>query len=583
MKTFKNFVFLYFVFFLACGNADEKDNIDILLSKDNVTSGENLVISYDKQSIIFDYVESYLIDGNNNTIDFYGKQNITGTYRINRILNSSVTNLDQLFFIKMNFYNNDISQTYNIPINIDNSLIIETICSTNNCESISGNIIEEVPNKVKVSVVGIRAIKYYYYISYLENVESFEHSYNTPTNFDYLENIIMPKVSDDISSYVISIRVVAEDIDGNYVESAIPIRVVRPLEVKHYGKYELAEVYEPIPVSGCIVGGIGNNVSYSESTSETRQNSLNIVISKSWSDSNSKGINTNQTEGISIGETSSVLNSSSMSNSETNSESQSYSNSNSENYNTSYSTSDGENWSWSINESSSQGSSNSNGSSTSLGGSGSVTTGVSGEGSLPFLAKASGKVETSVGVNINNTNSENNTESVSNSNGRSYTTVGIKNKSASYGTSQNTSNSSSLSGSYAISSSNSNSISEGNSNSSTRVWNMNTGVSQNKVVTTGDSESISETIVESSSSSTTFSYSTFIPRGRKGIFYRQTSRWTKLSEIITYDLDGIPNHAGYISMNTWRWAPELAIGDSCIDIPRPQMESASCYIPPCGE
>jgi hypothetical protein len=112
---------------------------------------------------------------------------------------------------------------------------------------------------------------------------------------------------------------------------------------------------------------------------------------------------------------------------------------------------------------------------------------------------------------------------------------------------------------------------------------MSETIGSGKVVTTGDSESISETIVTSSSSSTTFSYSAFIPRGRTGVFYRQTSRWTKLSEIITYDLNGFPQHAGYITMNTWSWAPELAMGVSCREIPQPSMEEATCYIQPCGE
>ena len=93
----------------------------------------------------------------------------------------------------------------------------------------------------------------------------------------------------------------------------------------------------------------------------------------------------------------------------------------------------------------------------------------------------------------------------------------------------------------------------------------------------------SETIVTSSSSSTTFSYSAYIPRGRFGVFYRQTSRYVKLSEVVTYDLDGFPSHAGYITMNSWAWAPELSIGDNCNNMPIPNLPESSCHIPPCGE
>jgi len=547
-----------------------------------LSSGEILEITYDKNNK-YTNVDTYLVDQEEKVIDYYGNYNNTGSLRINRFLLNDNVNLNNNHLIKLVFNSDSSSISYSYPVNINDSIVIRSLCSTIDCETTSGNVLENVPNKLSVSVLGIRAIKYTYYLSMLDNVYTYEHEYTNPVNVDYLENIVMNSIPANISSYIGSIRIVAEDIEGNSVETALPFRVVRPMEVKHYGKYELAEVYNPIPVTGCIIGSVGNNVSYSESTSETRQNSLNIVISKSWSDSNSTSINTSNAEGLSIGETNSVVNTSSLSNSETNSESMTSSSSSSEGFNSSYSTNDGENWTWSLNESQTEGTTNSTGNSTTLGASGSVTVGVSGEGSLPFLAKASGKVETTVGVNVSNTNTESSAESNSQTNGRVYSTGGVKNKTASYGTAQNTSSSSSLSGSYAVSNSSSSSISQGSSDNSTRVWNMSETLGSGKVVTTGDSESISETIVSSSSSSTTFSYSAFIPRGRSGVFYRQTSRWTKLSEIISYDLNGYPYHAGYITMNTWSWAPELAMGTSCKEIPQPQMEEATCYIQPCGE
>ena len=567
---------------ISCGNNETFMSENFELSKANITSGESLTISYNKD-FKFDRVKTYLVNSEEEIIDSYGIQDNTGTFKINRFLNNEIKSINSSHFIKMIFETGNDFVSYTFPININNSLIVKSLCNTKDCDILSGNIIEEVPNILKVYVAGIRAVKYSYYISVLDNVYSIVHEYDLPINSDVLENIIMDKVPKELSSYIISIRVVAEDINGEFVESAIPIRVVRPLEVKHYGKYELAEVYEPVPVSGCIIGSLGNNVNYSESSTETRQNSLNIVISKSWSDSNSKNINVSESEGLSIGETQSVVNSSSLSSSETNSENETYSNSTSDNESINFSSTDGENWSWSLNESNTQGSSTSNSNGNTIGGNASVSVGASGEGSLPFLAKASGSIETTVGVSGSNTSSEINAESNSKTNGRVYTTSGVRNESASYGTAQNITNSSSLSGSYAVSRSNSNSLSQGNTDSSTRVWNMSNSISNGKVITIGDSESISQTIFESSSSTTTFSYNGFIPRGRSGLFYRQTSRWTKLSEIISYDINGISYHAGYITMNTWSWAPELALGNSCKEVPQPKMEPATCYIPPCGE
>ena len=575
-------MFILIFFLVSCANNETFTSRNFKLSKDNITSGESLTISYNKD-FKFDRVKTYLVDSEEDIIDSYGIQDNTGTFKINRFLNNEIKNINTSYFMKMIFETENDFMSYTFPVNIDNSLIIKSLCSTKDCDVLSGNIIEEVKNTLKVHVAGIRAVKYTYYISGLDNIYSIVHEYDLPVNSDVFDNITMNKVPKELSSYIVSIRVVAEDINGEFVESAIPIRVVRPLEVKHYGKYELAEVYEPVPVSGCIIGSLGNNVNYSESSTETRQNSLNIVISKSWSDSNSKNINTSETEGLSIGETQSVVNSSSLSSSETNSENETYSSATSDNESINFSSTDGENWSWSLNESNTQGSSTSNSNGNTIGGNASVSVGASGEGSLPFLAKASGSIETTVGVSGSNTNTETNADSNSQTNGRVYTTSGVRNESASYGTAQNITNSSSLTGSYAVSRSDSNSLSQGNTDSSTRVWNMSNSINSGKVVTIGDSESISQTIVESISSTTTFSYSGFIPRGRSGLFYRQTSRWTKLSEIISYDINGIPYHAGYITMNTWSWAPELALGNSCKEIPQPKMESATCYISPCGE
>jgi hypothetical protein len=112
---------------------------------------------------------------------------------------------------------------------------------------------------------------------------------------------------------------------------------------------------------------------------------------------------------------------------------------------------------------------------------------------------------------------------------------------------------------------------------------MSESIGSGRVVTEGSSESLAETIIDSSTSSTTFSYSAYIPRGRYGIFYRQTSRYVKLSEVITYDLNGFPLHSGYISMNSWAWAPELSISNSCDEMPVPNLPVAACHIPPCGE
>ncbi len=272
-----------------------------------------------------------------------------------------------------------------------------------------------------------------------------------------------------------------------------------------------------------------------------------------------------------------------MSESETQSESFSDTASQGESSNISFNTTDGENWSWSLDEGSSETQGQSQGQNTNTSVNGSTTVGVSGEGSLPFLAKASGKVEVSAGVARGWGDTSSTSSSETSSLNRGYSTGGSLQSGRTFGSVQNDSRSHSLSGSYVLSSSNSNAISESSSLSSSKVWNMSESVSSGKVITEGNSESVAQTIVNSSSSTTTFSYSGYIPRGRYGVFFRQTSRYVKLSEIITYDLNGFSNHARFIMMNSWAWAPELSVKESCEEAIESSLPIAECLIPPCGE
>jgi hypothetical protein len=457
------------------------------------------------------------------------------------------------------------------------------MCAKDNCETLSGNILEKVRNKILVKPYRIAASTFKYQVITPWNSYEFENNYNSAVNEDWIDNIVLDEVPQNISSYIAVLNVIATNEEGDIAETSLPFKVVRPIEVKHFGKYELAEVYEPVPVTGCIPGTVGNNVQYSESETETRQNSVSINVSKNWSNSLSSSLSSTNAEGISVAETSGTVNSSSLSNSETQSESYSNTYNSGESSNIQYNTTDGENWSWSLDNSSSNAQSNSSSQSTNTGVQGSTTVGVSGEGSLPFLAKASGKVEVSAGVSRNWGNTNTSGESTTESESRGYSTGGITQNGRSFGSVQNESRSHSLTGSYVLSSSTSSVVSASSSLSSGRVWNMSESVSSGKVVTEGNSENIGETIVTSESSSTTFSYSGYIPRGRYGMFHRQTSRYVKLSEIIAYDLNGFPRHAGYIMMNTWAWAPDLSIGENCSEVLNSNLPIAECLIEPCEE
>ncbi len=579
-KIFGNLMLMFALSCLGCSKGEVNNQIS-LSGNNSVVSGEQFEMTYTTKNK-YESVYAELVDNNDNVIEMYGLQNFGRSYNISRIINTPVSS-NSYYLLRFSFINNENVVLKDFPINIEPSVIITSMCHTENCDVMTGNILANIPNVLKIKTYKIPATKIVYEVKTPYDRYNFQHDFRSPVNYDYLENLVMQDIPQDVGFYIASINVRAYDIEGNYAETILPFKVVRPVEVKHFGKYELAETYEPVPVTGCIPGTIGSNVQYSESESETRQNSVSININKSWSDSFSSSQSQSVGEGISVGETQSTVNSSSMSSSETQSESFSDTTSQGESSNITFNTSDGESWSWSLGESNSETQGQSQGQNTNTGVNGSTTVGASGEGSLPFLAKASGKVEVSAGISRGWGETSSTNASETSSTNRGYSTSGSSQNGRSFGSVQNDSRSHSLSGSYVLSSSTSNSISESSSLSSGRVWNMSESISSGKVITEGSSESIAQTIVNSSSSSTTFSYAGYIPRGRFGVFFRQTSRYVKLSEIITYDLNGFPQHAGFVMMNSWAWAPELSVKNSCEEAMTSSLPLSECLIPPCGE
>ena len=577
----KIIVSLFLALITCCANSLPEEKISISTSSNSISSGEMISFNVESESNVLQ-AKSYLIGGDGFTYETYTSVLSNNQFIINRFLNTRIP-FGQDYSLNFVLETENSQVTRVIPINIGPSIIVNSFCASDNCESLSSNILEGIKNKLVISFYNIAPVKVRYIVTTPNDNFQILHEFNSPVQEDWIENLTFQKVNQEYSSYISKIEILAYDINSNEAKTELPFRVVRPIEIKHFGNYELAEVYEPVPVTGCIPGTVGNNVQYSESQTETRQTSVSVAYNKSWSDSNSTSLATSNTEGISVNETNSTVATSSLSESETQSESFSDTVSQGESNNVQFSTSDGENWSWSLGESESQSSGTSQGENTNTGVSGSTTVGVSGEGSLPFLAKASGKVEVSAGIQrgwgSTNSSSESNTTGTN----RGYSTGGVSQNGRAFGSTQNDSRSYSLNGAYVLSSSTSNSVSESSSLSSGRVWNMSESISSGKVTTEGNSESLSQTIVSSESSSTTFSYGGYIPRGRYGTFFRQTSRYVKLSEIISYNLDGYPQHAGYVMMNTWAWAPDLSLGSSCEEAGISNLPTSECLIPPCGE
>lgn len=123
-----------------------------------------------------------------------------------------------------------------------------------------------------------------------------------------------------LQAYRGSISVRAEEADGSVHELQVKMTVRRPLQVGFHAAIVPAQIYEPVPVSGCIPGGTnGRNVNYSESHSEVRERSMSVGWSQDWETTYTQGHSANYTDG------------------------------NSESNRVGFSTADGSNWNWNVN------------------------------------------------------------------------------------------------------------------------------------------------------------------------------------------------------------------------------------------
>jgi len=481
-----------------------------------------------------------------------------------------------------------------VPMNLDiaPSVVIEELRPIHaDCGAPAVRVFAGLPYVMKVRVGGIKAKRFIYEFNQVNgdpSVTTFDHLVSSVTDTDAVgessEIVVFNPIPEDQQSYVTGVRVMAFDEEGRYAETALPIGVHRPIEVVYDGKYELAERYEPVPVSGCIPGGVGNSVSYSESTTETRTQSVSVTISSNWSSEQGREVSSETSEGISIGESRSTTLGESTSEREALSETVGEEYEQSAANSVGFSTTNGESWEWNM----SQGESNEEYRSraTSQYGevNGSVSVGVSGEGSIAGFAKVSGEVETTVGVSAGMSTGTTSGGSQRTSTERGYSMGGSSSSTQSFGSVTAEGTARSVEGTYAIGRGVGASSSTTEGVSSGRAWDLSEGTALSEVVSEDRAEALAEATVTSTSRTTAQELSGFIPRGRFGIFYRQTTRWVRRAEVRSFDLCGVSSHMGELQFNEWDWAPDLAVGDECGAVPPPStMPSARCFVQPCGE
>ncbi|MCB9537747.1 MAG: hypothetical protein H6704_15960 [Myxococcales bacterium] len=479
-----------------------------------------------------------------------------------------------------------------VSLGVGPSLVIEAFepfeaeCGAPALRALAG-----IPYRFRVRAAGIKPTKFYFQLNNVNGADGtheITHDFGrgNPVAFDEIgvdQPILFNPVPDDAQFYVTAIRAIAEDDEGNAVETALPMTVHRPVEVVYQGTYELAERYEPQPVSGCIPGSTRSVVEYQETRTETRQQSVSVTVATNWSRARGREVSQNLLEGVQMGESRSRTLGEYDSEAEAIEEGYGISYGQSTANNVNLSVTDGESWAWNMSE----GETNEEYSSrmNMIFGEGSLsgTVGVSAEGSVPGFAKVSGSVETTAGVTAgaSTAGTRGNRNAVTTN--RGYGAGGSRSETRAFGSTLAEERSQSLSGNYALTSQRSRSREDTETRERSRVWSFSDGLAQSETVSVGQSAAEEQTWVDSESIAVSQGFVGTIPRSRVGIFYRQTTRWVRRAEVRTFDLCGVASHAGELQFNEWTWAPDLAIGESCEVVPpAPALPPAKCFIPPCG-
>lgn len=113
-------------------------------------------------------------------------------------------------------------------------------------------------------------------------------------------DFVLPEVPDGVPSYGAVLRLSAQDAGGQSYSSVFGLTVHRPIEVYYNGNVEIGEVLAPVPVSGCIPGGLnGRDAEYSEAESETRSRGYDISWNQSWLREHTVEQGSGQTVGLS--------------------------------------------------------------------------------------------------------------------------------------------------------------------------------------------------------------------------------------------------------------------------------------------
>jgi hypothetical protein len=446
---------------------------------------------------------------------------------------------------------------------------------TPNCSAPALRVFGGMPYVLEVQALDFVPEYFLYEISNINGTQQwteFTHAANgtgdrlgDPTNPSYSngEIVVFNQLTDDVEFALSTIRVTAVDANNNSIETAMPVPIVRPISFHHDGKRHLAEYYEPVPVYGPIVGGIGTTVTYAESQTESRQNAVSVAFTRSVTESAVNTDTQSWDQGYGITETQSSSTSEARQDSESVNSTEAYGTtySSSEQTSTQVSSTNGTEWGYNLTQGTTQQQMEQEMELLYGEVSGEVATEVNGGVSIPGVANVGGKVGTTVGASTGQQDAVTTGTTVGQSTQEGSSTGGNQSETQQFGSVTSDSRSESVGGSYGVSSqtSISTATSESNATAESVTYNMGAATTVSEGYSVGNTESWSETWVNTSSQTNLLSFSGKVPNGRCAVVYRQTIRYVREAKLYKHDLCGVREKMSDLVFNEWAWSPNISI------------------------
>jgi len=191
------------------------------------------------------------------------------------------------------------SETFqSLTFDVEPSLVIREMTASGDtfestCNFVGTRVINYVPYRMSVEAVGFDPDEYVYTVSGGLLDEDVGPT-SEPTTFDHvaasavdslgeIESLRFAEVPMGVPVYRASVSIDAISTTGQHFEQFLMLTVHEPLFVRYSGGVEVAEMYDPIPVSSCMHGGsTGRSVTYSESQSETKTLTTSQTLTSGW-------------------------------------------------------------------------------------------------------------------------------------------------------------------------------------------------------------------------------------------------------------------------------------------------------------